>query len=162
MISLADSYSVCVVPSTGKPTIISPPGYGITATIPHDAIDHPPGENPIVSIGTCSSESFVYPEGFVALTPVYQLSSDSPFKKDINLSLKHNAVIGTKEDARHMTFCVSQLPRYRSEKIKFACKPGGVFEVGGTHCNLSTKDPGLICGGSMQDPSKIGKSKLKE
>ena len=110
-----------------------------------------------MSIGTCSSESLVYPEGFVPLTPVYQLSSDLPLKKNYNLSIKHDAVIETKEDARRMTFCISELPRYKNEKIKFTFLSGGEFEVGGVHGNLSTRKTGLLSAGSMQVPSKISK-----
>ena len=151
----ADNYYKCIVPSTEKTTIISPPGLGVTVKVPNDAIDLPPEKCPNISIGTCSSESFVFPEGYVPLTITYQLFSAAPLKKKVELSIEHNAVIETEVDAKHMTFCIAQPSSDGSKEIKFTPLAGGEFEVQGTHCNLSTRITGLLSAGSMKKPSNI-------
>ena len=147
-ISYADIYPV--VPTTEKATIVCPSGCGITIKTPQGL------EGQKVYFGTCSPKNSTFPEGFVPFTVTYQLSSTAPLKK-VNLSIEHNAVIETEEDAEHMTFCIAQPPSDEDEEIKFTPLPGGEFEVGGVLCNLSTSETGLLKAGSMQHPSKISK-----
>ena len=153
---MADTYSV--VPSNEKTTFISPPGLGIGGKIPPGAIDSHNGPSN-VSIGTCLSESFDFPEGFVPRSPIYQLSSDAPLKKNIKLKVEHHAALKTKQDVRRMTVCIAELPCDGRSKIKFIPLSGRKFEVNGVHCDLSMRESGLLSVGSFtsKKAADIGK-----
>ena len=142
---LGEPQEVAVLQS--KPVTLSPPGLGVTFKIPPNAVQS--SDEPVnVSLRTCLSTSvFQYPKGCTPLSAVYHISSDSAFKRDLELTFEHFADLETDRQARKMTF-------FRTEcdgKGKYTFTPivGGEFKVNGHHCTISTRHFGFVCAGSM-------------
>ena len=130
-----------------KPVTISPPGHGVSLKVPQDAVQ--PDKPVNVSFKTCLSGSFKYPEGYDPLSSVYQISTDTPFKNDVEVSIEHFANVETEEQAKDMTFFIAQ-PSQETEEIQFIPMEGGNFEVGKETCTLSTQKFGFLSAGVKQ------------
>ena len=130
-----------------KPVTISSPGHGVSMKIPQDAVQLDKPVN--VSFQTCLSGSFKYPEGYDPLSSVYHISTDAPFKNDVEVSIEHFANVETVEQAKDMTFFIAQ-PSEGTKEIQFIPMEGGEFEVGKETCTLSTRKFGFLSAGIKQ------------
>ena len=134
-----------------EPVTISPPGLGISMTIPQDAV--PPEEQVNVTIRQCLAGSFQYPEGFEPLSAIYHIpvSDDSSFQKDVEVEFEHFGQLETEEQASKMTFFdakSSPVVVGGRNVFKFSPVKGGRFAVGGSHCTYSSKHFGFLCAGT--------------
>ena len=129
-----------------KPVTISPPSHGVSLKIPQDAVRKPAN----IAFKTCLSGSFKYPEGYRRLSSVFHFSSDTPFEKDVELSMEHFANIETEEQAKDMTVFSGR--RSDGNDINFTPVEGGNFEVGKESftCSLSTQDFDFLSAGAKQ------------
>ena len=130
-----------------KPVTISPPGHGVSLKIPQDAVQLDKPVN--VAFKTCMSGRFKYPEGYDPLSPVYHITTDTPFKSNVELSIEHFANIETEEQAKQMTFFVAR-PLEKDEEIQFSPIEGGKFVAGKESCTLSTQSFSFFSAGIKQ------------
>ena len=142
-----------------EPVTISPPGLGVTLKIPPNAVQS--SDEPVtISLRAClSSTVFQYPKGYTPLSAVYQISSDSAFDKDIELSIEHFADLKTDKQANEMTFFRAD----SEEKGKYSFTPmeGGVFKFGDHRCTISTQlVPSFVSAGSIPS-SQIRKQLIR-
>ena len=135
-----------------KSVTISPPGHGVSMKIPQDAV-HP--DKPVnVSFKVCLSGSFKYPEGYRPLSSVYHISTDTPFEKDIELSMEHFADIEMEKQAKDMTIFTGR--HLGGNEVAFTPMGGGRFEAGKETCTISTRKLSFMSAGAKQT-SKIRK-----
>ena len=134
-----------------EPVTISPPGLGISMTIPQDAV--PPEEQVNVTVRPCLAGSFQYPEGYEPLSAIYHIhvSDDSSFQKDVEVEFEHFGQLETEEQASKMTFFIAESSPVvvdGRDVFKFSPVKGGNFAVGGSHCTYSSKHFCFVCVGT--------------
>ncbi len=108
-----------VADSTGR--LLSRPDLGITLTIPSKAV--PAGSKMHTAIWPALSGPFKPPEGYSLASPVYFISHESPFQKDVHLSLAHFASLVDRNECSKMTFlglpsAVDPLEMYSFTELK--------------------------------------------
>ena len=132
-----------------EPVTLSPPGLGISMTIPQDAV--PPEEQVNVTVRPCLAGSFQYPEGYEPLSAIYHISADSSFQKDVDVEFEHFGQLEMEEQASKMTFFNAESSPVMVDGrnvFKFSPVKGGRFAVGGSHCTYSSKHFGFLCAGT--------------
>ena len=148
------------VPPSEDAVTISPRGLGVTLKVPPETMEQV-GAPPTFAITTCTPQSFVYPEGYKSLSPIYYIASNKPLEKELEVLLEHNVNIESSEQAEEMIFCIAQPPEDGKKEIHFIPIPAGEFKAGKEHGSLITNQLGFINAGTKAgDTSEIGKREV--
>jgi hypothetical protein len=143
------------VPPSEKTVTVAPRGLGIALKVPPEALQQT-GAPPTFAFTTCTPESFVYPDGYKSLSPIYYIASNKPLKEELEVLLEHNVNIESSEQAEEMIFCIAQPPEDGSKEVRFIPIPAGKFNVGIEHGSLITNQLGFLNAGTKAaDTSKI-------
>ncbi|CAI7997390.1 hypothetical protein GBAR_LOCUS2140 [Geodia barretti] len=143
------------VPPSNNTVTVAPRDLGITLKVPPKALQQT-GAPPTFAFTTCTPESFVYPDGYKSLSPIYYIAFNNPLKKELEVLLEHNVNIESSEQAEEMIFCIAQPPEDGSKEVRFIPIPAGKFNVGREHGSLITNQLGFLNAGTKAtDTSKI-------
>ena len=137
-----------------EPVTIAPPGLGVFLKVPPGAVP-PDADKPVcVTVQAClSGSTFKFPAGCTPLSAVYHISAEPPFDKEVELTFEHFAELETENDVNQVTlFRAESIPTVTEggKEFIFTSIEGGQFEVGGSHCTLSTKTFCKMCVGTKQ------------
>ena len=113
---------------------------GIKFNVPPGAV--PECEQLDLTVRTCLSGSFVLPEGYELVSPVYLITPSFKFSKMVELSIAHFANVKSEEDCDNMTFVSAPCtPHYTASgpQYRFRALAGGVFLTEKSEGSLSLK-----------------------
>ena len=125
------------VTSAGKE--ISWADIGIKINIPPGAI--PEGKPITVSVRPCLSGPFKLPEDYELASPVYAISPELEFSKDVKLFMAHFADLQSEDDCKNMTFLTtgsSSLPG-DSHPYRLLVQRNGNFQMGSREGEISLR-----------------------
>ena len=126
-----------IVTSAGKE--ISWADIGIKIIIPTGAI---PEDKPItVSVRPCLSGPFELPEDYELASPVYAISPELEFSKDVKLFMAHFADLQSEDNCKNMTFLTtesSSLPG-DSHPYRLLVQKNGNFQIGSQEGGISLR-----------------------
>ena len=123
--------------SAGKE--ISWADIGIKINIPPGAISE--DKLITVSVQPCLSGPFELPEDYELASPIYAISPELEFNKDVKLFMAHFADLQNEDDCKNMTFLTtesSSLPG-GSPPYKLIVQENGVFQRGSSMGELSMR-----------------------
>ena len=133
---LGDPWQATVT-SAGK--VISWADIGIKIEIPSGAVSD--GSSISVTVRPCLSGPFELPEDYELASPVYAISPESEFSKDVKLFMAHFAYLQTESDLKSLTFLTtwsSSLPG-NSHPYRLLVQENGVFQIGSKEGEISLR-----------------------
>ena len=125
------------VTSAGKE--ISWADIGIKIIIPPGVI--PEGKPITVSVRPCLSGPFELPEDYELASPVYAISPELEFSKDVKLFIAHFADLQSEDDCKNMTFLTTQLSSLPgdSHPYRLLVQKNGNFQRGSREGEISLR-----------------------
>ena len=135
------------MPPSDEMVIIAPRGLGIVLKVPPESLEQT-GAPSTIAITTCTPQSFVYPEGYKSLSPIYYVAANKSLQKELEVLVEHNANIENGEQKEEMIFCIAQPPEDGEKNVHFIPVPAREFAVGKEHGNLITNQLGFINAGT--------------
>ena len=144
------------VPESEKPETVVPEGLGIAVKLQPKSFQSDTSSPTVLSFRVCSSESFIFPGGAQAASPIYLISSDKTLDEEVEVMVQHFLDIPTNDHAKNVTFFVGKPPTDGRDKVHLIPKPG-TFEANNGLGSLKTKELGYVNVGTTQ-PVEISKT----
>ena len=145
------------VPESKKPITIVPKGLGVAVKLQPKSTQSCTSSPTVILFGVCSSESFVFPAGAQAASPIYLISSDKALDKEVEVMVQHFLDITTNEQTKYFTFFVGKPPTDGGNKVHLIPKPWA-FEANDELGSFKTKELGYVNVGTTQ-PMDLSKTR---
>ena len=143
------------VPESEEPITVVPKGLGIAVKLQPKSFQSDTSSPTVLSFRVCSSESFIFPDGAQAASPIYLISSDKTLDEEVEVMVQHFLDIPTKEHAKSLTFFVGEPPTDGRNKVHLNPQPG-MFKANDELGSLKTKELCYVNVGTTQ-PVEISK-----
>ena len=89
-----------------KPQKLEWPGYGFYIEVPDGAL--PPGVTASVAVKIIFAGQFELPEDSQLISPIYWVSSNNSFLKELTVNIQHGAVITSEEQCAEFKFIIAE------------------------------------------------------
>ena len=86
----------------------------------------PEGKQVNISVSLNHSRQFEIPKGYKIISQTFKISASEKLKNPVNLTLEHNAVITTEEEAKSLVI-LHQNDKSKTEKLNGSTKPNCSF-----------------------------------